>query len=226
MKNSQKIILGVMAVALVVLGVFAYATLIGQNNANNDSGNEQEDNTTNNTDQVISPVVPDNTPEIVSLRVGLDELLSQPQNYECDFSSFQNSSNNNGKVYVSGGLIRSNYTAANSTDTQEVSMIRSNTVTYVWSGTEGFKFLNEDLENDTIFNQETTIDTLDSEKEVNYSCQEWVVDKAVFDLPTDVNFIEIQNTTEQVLNELEKIKTEECNKLEDPTNRQTCLESI
>lgn len=70
---------------------------------------------------------------------------------------------------------------------------------YTWgnlevAGIEGLKF---NLDNEELKEEQ---DELDLEEELEFTCQAWQVDEIVFDLPADINFINMSEMVEQMIN--------------------------
>ena len=111
------------------------------------------------------------------------------QNLSCTFSNSTAGQSSTGTVYISGTMMRGDFTSQIKSSTNVQShMIRSGDQIYVWSGAQGAKmaFAGLDASASTQSNGSVNLD-----QKVNYKCTPWTVDNGQFTPPTNVKFIDL-----------------------------------
>ncbi len=119
----------------------------------------------------------------------LKDLLSVKVSQECTFTDGKG---NSGTVFVSNGKVRSDFTTE-----AEGKQIKSHTIVdgqtvYFWmeGQTNGYKMpLNTASDKPVASSQASqTQEQVDIDKKVDYNCKNWIVNSAVFNIPTEIKF--------------------------------------
>jgi hypothetical protein len=125
------------------------------------------------------------------------DLLALGRNVMCAVSAASTTSNYSGTVYISGTMMRGDFTLKGSTGTTiDSHMIRDNGVVYAWSGSQGVKMNFGNLVS-TGAQSKTNVNL---DQRVNYQCSPWNVDSTKFSVPTTVHFTEINGAVQSQTN--------------------------
>ena len=121
----------------------------------------------------------------------LKDLLTSASAQKCTFVSNESGTTSEGTVYVSGGKVRTDSKITTSGKTTTTSIFTDGKTLYMWGdqlGTQGIKITIEASETATPAPGATT--ATDLSKPMNFNCSAWVVDSAMFELPSGVTFSE------------------------------------
>ncbi len=125
----------------------------------------------------------------VTLNSGtIRSLLSIGKDVACTFSGTNSQGTVTGTSYISGTMMRGDFTLeSKATGTVNSHMIRNGNDVYVWTGSQGAKMS---------FSAVTGSDTkaksgVDLDSTVQYTCKDWTKDTSKFTLPTGVSFLDI-----------------------------------
>lgn len=117
----------------------------------------------------------------------LKNLMASANNQQC---TYNDGSGNSGTTYISNGKMRGDFEAKNQDMIITSHMISDGKDAYVWSDGEpkGFKMSLASVENVQANAQAQQQQTMDINKEFEYSCASWSVDTSVFTPPSNVEF--------------------------------------
>jgi len=117
------------------------------------------------------------------------DLAKRGGNYECSFSNITGVGTSDGVVYISGDKIRGNFVSNVSAVNMVVKsyMISDGVSIYTWTDmtSQGYKVPVEQGAT-----EQNTSQSFDYGQNLEYTCKGWVVDPSVFNLPSEVEFIE------------------------------------
>lgn len=175
--------------------------------------------------QVNEPVVEKEMVEEDRKRT-LRELMAAGGDVKCSFSySDEVGGATEGEVYVSGEKSRSNYVVSIPEEEDvEGSMITDGEYSYVWgSSMEGgikMKLVNEEV-NGGVEEATVTSEYVKPDQEMDYRCEVWIVDPAVFTPPSEVNFRDLNAM-------MDEAKSSQCGACEslDGEARTSCKEQL
>lgn len=121
----------------------------------------------------------------------LRDLFSLGGDAVCTFTGSEASAESSGTVYVSGDMMRGDFTMkTTSTGAVNTHMIRKSNEVYVWTGVQGAKMDIGDL----MVKSTTTAQSnasFDVDKKVDYKCEPWSKDESKFTLPTNIKFTDL-----------------------------------
>lgn len=120
-------------------------------------------------------------------KMSLKSLLGSGTSQQCTFSDTAGGTTSSGTVYIAGGKMRGDFTSTASGRTTNGHMIVMNDTSYIWTDgtTQGFK---------TSTNASASSQTgqsIDVNKEGDYSCSAWSTNASEFTLPQNVTFVDI-----------------------------------
>jgi len=125
----------------------------------------------------------------------LAELMEKGGDYRCTFNHNTSAGSSDGVVYMSGERIRGDFTSVVSAlgITVESHMISDGQNTYTWSPLtpQGYKapVVKDTTEGDKSTQTEGSYS--DINQKLDYHCDPWSVDEAVFALPEGMSFVDI-----------------------------------
>lgn len=121
----------------------------------------------------------------------LRDLFNLGRDAVCTFSGSESGVESFGTVYVSGNMMRGDFTMkATSTGTVNTHMVRKSDEVYVWTGAQGAKMDIGDL----LVKSTTTAQSnasLDLDRRLDYKCESWGKDESKFALPSNVKFTDL-----------------------------------
>lgn len=122
----------------------------------------------------------------------LRALLSLGGSQKCLITGTSAQSSTSGTVYVSGSMFRGDFTS-NMEGRGEVQshMIRTGNDVFVWSGSQGAKMNIDAIQSAGSSAQGQAQGQVDVNQEVDYECESWNKDEAMFAVPTNINFVDI-----------------------------------
>ncbi len=147
----------------------------------------------------VQNIPPSPQPVVEQKQTGLGslaDLLKSGVSQECDYSYATTSAKVSGKVYLSSGKMRSNYTTTISEQPPITgSMIVDGQTMYLWSTgqTQGFKATFDETKAN-----EQAKKYVDVKQKVDYSCRPGIVDASLFIPPTDVKFTDFSEMMKQM----------------------------
>lgn len=150
-------------------------------------------------------------------------LLGQNKKLACAFTR-DNDPEMRGNIYIDHNNLRGDFTITNEQEGNSFQshLIRNDGWSYVWT------------ENDKTGSKvKITEHEIDSSElihnDLEYTCTQWQPESSKFTTPSDVTFIdltkEIQSVRERI-ESLEKIKCQDCAKLQNPDSRSQCRELL
>lgn len=173
---NKNAILGIVAVAVILI---IAGFMIARTNTEQQINQEQ-----------TSPVAPESETGAVpaaSEQKSLRDLLALGVSQQCAFTD----DTANGTVYVSGSMIRSDFTIVSDDKSMTAHTIVRDNTSYFWTddSTTGFKAaMNEVPHGSATASFDATTQSLDVDKKGDYSCSPWVVDDSMFTAPSTVVF--------------------------------------
>ncbi len=125
---------------------------------------------------------------ITSSKVSMKSLIGSATPQECTFRSTENNSDTAGTVYVMSGKMRGDFNSTVNGKIELSHMIVDGDTSYVWSesAAQGFKMSLADMSK-----QQNNQNSVDVNKEVDYSCKGWSPDSGKFALPSDKTFSDL-----------------------------------
>ena len=170
MNKKVGVIIGVVVVfVVVILGI-----LLSQDNTAQNGNNTIEPTIT----QGIQPGKSQTYQEF--LRSGRSEI--------CTFSTNVEGSITNGTVYAANGKIRSDFAITGSKGTLQQHFLVDSYMAYLWNNINnaGIKFAVTENGANAPFGSK-----------LNVNCTDWAPNNSVFDIPSNITFTEISQTSEQ-----------------------------
>ncbi len=124
----------------------------------------------------------------------LKELLASQNPQQCAFDQSTEGAAATGKVFVSNGKMRGDFTSLVNNQGVESHMIVRDNTAYVWSSlaNQGFKMSTENMMNGT-----TT--SVDMNQRFDYTCSGWTEDSTAFTLPTTITFSDMSAMMDQMM---------------------------
>lgn len=132
-------------------------------------------------------------------RMSIKEFMSMSGSQQCEFSDVESGSS--GEVYLAEGKMRGDFSSKVNGDTVNSHMINDGNNIYIWmdNQTTGFKTSLQVMEEMSKEEGMTGVNqTVDLNKQVEYTCQAWSVDEAKFSVPTEIKFQDIGAMMESV----------------------------
>lgn len=129
--------------------------------------------------------------ELNSEKGSLRNLVSIGRNVMCTVDGSESAGNTSGTVYIDANAnMRGDFvTESQNGGVIESHMIKSGETVYAWSGNQGGKM---NISNSMNANANANATgTVDMDREVNYRCVEWQRDQAKFNVPNNINFVDV-----------------------------------
>lgn len=168
---KQKLIIGIVVVVIVVGAIWAMT------NKKSAPGDSPSDTNSKNTS-----IIKDTKAQ------SLKALMAANTPQECTFQNSTDSSTSEGKIYLSSGMMRGDFTSTSSGQTFVSHMITKDDAVYTWidNMTTGFKTsIDADAQAKTDDSQKQGVDI---NQELNYNCKPWSADTSTFELPANITF--------------------------------------
>lgn len=200
MKNKKLLIIGGIVIAILVVGGVFLAT------RSKDDKSQQSAQT--NTE--ASGAGTEST--------SLNSLLSSGQNKKCTYSYKDESGNtSNGTVYITSGKMRGYFTATTANGEVKSNILILDSGQYGWQegSATGYKF---NINTDNAQQQNQSQQSVDQNKNYDFSCTSWSVDDSQFAMPAGVTFTDLSAQAQQVQQGASQI----CAGLTDATARAAC----
>jgi hypothetical protein len=117
-------------------------------------------------------------------------LMSMSSPQECTFSDTEANGSTSGTVFVANGKMRGDFSTTASGQTTLSHMIVMNDTSYVWTDSmaQGMKMSFSSMESNAQAQQNQSVDV---NKNVNYSCKSWAPDDGRFQLPGNIQFTDM-----------------------------------
>ncbi len=201
-------------VAVIVIGAGGY--FIFSNNNDESSSNE----TTSTSESTNNEA----TKELASI----NKLLERGGNAKCTYDYTDDDGNrSSGTAYFSDQRMFGDFTTAQVGGmTLQSNVLNVDKTQYVWDKDkkEGYKLdLSVIKSQDEKENQSNN--SVDQDKEFDFTCVSWSVDDSVFDVPSDVNFIDNTAAIESVQQSTETLQNA-CASITDPAQKTACEQAV
>lgn len=180
----------------------------------------------------------------------LRSLLGLNTNLHCRIQDDSDSEKGIGEIFVSGDKLAGSFSSTDASEqTTTHHLVQVDKVMYVWNSGEnqGFKMPIVDIETNSTTEEATTTtnnpnDVVDLDKEIDFQCDNWQVDNSKFSIPTDINFVDLTEITNQLPAMNQTLPTEQttrpaqtddnnatnlmaaCNSIADPAAKAACLQ--
>src|SRR3990167_280491 len=176
-----------------------------------------------------------NNPSISGMVKGtLQDLFARGANLQCTFKYDDESNMTDGIVYLSGKKMRGEFSLTqNDGKIMKSHVIRDDVYGYTWldgqkQGTKIKIETSEEITKDQEDEKDGELFALDN-KDVDYDCKPWIVNKSMFTPPSDVQFQDISAQVEQIQENTQQVnesKCATCNQAPAGTAREQCLEAL
>lgn len=139
------------------------------------------------TPQSQTVVKQNTTDQIATQPKSLKDLLTLGKTQEC---SFNDGSDNQMTIFVANNKMRGNFDSKVGGQIMKSHIIVDGQTSYIWVDGQntGYKMSVDKTVKDQANNQPNQVDL---DKQVNYSCKDWTADSSVFNLPTGINFTDL-----------------------------------
>lgn len=165
----------------------------------------------------------------------LGSLLGLGKNLQCTFAYRDETTFSQGTVYVAGERMRGNFNTTIDETEYGSHMISTNQKVYVWNDEQTQGIVMDaanpdevDLPDVDIGTDTNTSNDVDFNKDYDYQCDTWIPDNKMFEIPAEIEFINIQekmeNIQSEVINKLD-IECSACDSLSGDSKTQ-CLAAI
>lgn len=223
MKRSKLIlILGVLLVVLLSGFYLLLRNRLGEEEATLAPGSEQAEQVQQDQQQ---------------MRATLENILRRGENSICEFSTTDDEGiATSGRLYVTdgGSRIRGEFdTVLSDGESYRSNLIRNGTLAYFWTSLsdQGFRMTLDENEESLLEPLQGTDDSgawMNEEYEMDFDCKSWNVDNSVFNLPPDVNFVDMTSTLQQFNDASNDIsdKCEACQLVPDDNAKAQCLAAL
>ncbi len=174
------------------------------------------------------------SPKKESTMMSLSELLTSGKTQSCSYDyNDEISGKMSGKVFLSGGKMRSDYRITDKEGTETTgSIINDGTNLYIWSSArpEGLKMaVSEDMKKDMANSQGDAAKYVDMNKKINYHCDSWTMSSSFFSPPSDVQFMDyaeqmktMQQQTQAGNGNMKSAQCSACERLENEQQINEC----
>ena len=184
---NKKVLIGGL-VALLVVGVGAYFLMSKSNKPATSTSNGIPDSKT--------------MTNAIKKKSSLRDLLGMGKNLTCSYSDLEG--NGAGVMYMSGEDIRTDFEMTLPEQGRMTShMITDGEFVYIWSDgqTTGYKQAITDMDGDVDGDESETEDgdVVDFDQEVDVDCNNWKVDRSLFELPEGVEFSDFSEMMKDVV---------------------------
>ena len=140
----------------------------------------------------------------------LRELLALGRNVTCTVNQDDEEVSGTGTVYLSGGRVRADFdmTMKEGSGSMNGSSIQKDGMVYTWGTTPLGPFAAKVSASDK--NSDNDDQGFDYDENLDFQCERWSVDESKFDLPTDVDFDDINEAVDQIDAAMEKVDDARC----------------
>lgn len=159
------------------------------------------------------------------------DFMKIGRDLRCTYSGEEQGTAFSGEVFVSKNKIRGNSTITSTEGSIQGYVISDGTYMHVWSNQAniGTKIKIDEFSKDIEGNADAKSKDFEQyRKQYNYSCKPWDVDNSVFDVPTDVEFMDFTSLLNQVTpgGNANEVACNACNYIQDATDKQECLHRL
>jgi hypothetical protein len=152
------------------------------------------------------------TPEKGMTTSSIVDLLKNPENVKCSFTSTTELGDTSGTVYVSGENMRGDFELTTKEGAQVSHIIKNEDTFYMWGDSlkTGLKMamnINEWAKNAQKV-QPTGAASFDPNTPVDFKCAGWTVDSSLFNTPKEIKFISFEGMISPTGTTNEKADTE------------------
>jgi len=214
----KKIVLGLALALIAALAVFVYSSTKKSNPLNQATVPNSESTMEDSGAKSVSGTIKD--------------LIAQNVPLQCSFNHQSEAGETTGKVYLSGQNVRGDFTMTQPDgQTLDSFMIRKDDYAYVWGSAlpQGTKLKIEDPE-DFMASSENDDQSFNLEnQDVDYSCKPWLVNSSIFNPPSDIEFVDLSETMQQmqdITKNLETNKCSACDQLPAGDLKDQCLQAL
>ncbi len=160
------------------------------------------------------------------------ELVQRGQPVTCTFTHDDGTNRTDGTVYMTDGAerIRGDFTLQQTgVEPMEGQMIRKDGYNYVWGSfyEQGIKMAVTESNQEQLFGDDQKNAAVDEDTE--FTCTTWRVDNSMFDLPTDVEFVDTaayMDTQMEAMREVQGVDCSVCDQAPAGTPRTQCLQAL
>ncbi len=131
----------------------------------------------------------------------LKNLLALGGSQKCAYTVTENGITSSATIYLSGEKMRVDSQTTTNGKIENARMLFANKIMYVWGDgmPQGIKMPIPDANTPTPQNTQGTVQMVDLDKEMNYSCSPWSADASYFTPPTSVKFMDISQMINQAV---------------------------
>ncbi|HLB51833.1 hypothetical protein A3F07_04315 [candidate division WWE3 bacterium RIFCSPHIGHO2_12_FULL_38_15] len=230
--NKQKVSLGILLL-LTSLVLTACLPLINTQKQQSDTSESKPATGTSgqNNDQINNQQVSGSLLDMMKLNKKLTcNYTGKDDNGKTTFTT---------EMFVSGNKVRNNVRMTDNLDkTLESYMVSDGEWFYIWSNAsdQGTKMKISEMENimqettKDINNQPTNnVDLNKVSEKFDFSCNTWNPDMSMFEVPSDITFIDLQETLDKLKDQLGGFKEagcNACNMIQDANAKVECLKNL
>ena len=208
MRNKNTIFLILLVLALLGLGYYLLVMKPASEAVDSDYGNMREQEKMNGEEKG----------DTNKISTSLANLLSQGKTLKCSWNGEVDGNTFGGTTYVSGKKFAGTYEYSVDGQTIQSNMVGDGTNIFMWSNyggnKYGFKMDYSTMEDTTATETSTTTDDTTTPsadtsaylQNYDYDCNNWSEDTAVFELPTDVEFVDQTKMVTDMMENIEDYK--------------------
>ncbi|MDQ5962566.1 MAG: hypothetical protein QG653_373 [Patescibacteria group bacterium] len=130
----------------------------------------------------------------------LKEIFARGGSQKCTYTIIENGITSSATIYLSGEKMRVDSQTTTNGKAENARMLLTNNIMYVWGDgmPQGIKMPIPDANTPTSQNTQGTVQMVDLDKEMNYSCSPWSADASYFTPPTNIKFMDMSQMMNQV----------------------------
>jgi len=180
----KKIIIGLVAAAVVAGGIGAFVLL-----GNEDSSNNETSATTSTSPETV---------RVATEQVSIEDLLTRNASLKCTFEVNEADSVNTGTAYFSGSKsMYGEFTNTANNVSNIAYVVRNGDTQYVWTkdSTIGFK---TDVSASNKQSQQQMSQQFDPDQKYQFDCENWEKDESLFTPPASVTFTDMAAQASQL----------------------------
>jgi hypothetical protein len=181
-------------VVVVAVGGGAYYATKGP-----DTSSEMDSNVESNGENETSMEASGDIEMAMKNKGSLKALLSIGKNTKCSFTSSKNGYESKGTVFISSsGDMRGDFISSSAQGAVESHIVMSGDTSYSWTGNQGAKMSTESMTTANVKSENKS--SVDLNEEVDYECEGWTRDNSKFEVPANVNFVDIDAMMSGMIN--------------------------
>jgi hypothetical protein len=137
------------------------------------------------------------------------ELMKLGGSIKCTFAVDTEAGKSSGTVYVSGKQTRNDFEVTTNEGNFESHFVSDGEWAYTWGSQmpNGVKMRLSDFEGETANTSDATVPeyqgAVNMQDKFDYKCSPWIVDVSKFELPSDVTFVDMTQTLQNLQDQLE-----------------------